>query len=411
MRRARAGGGVPFVLISTVVVGCAVACSGGDALSADPHVDDLPSLTLVEELRLGDREDPDVGFSRVGAAVPTPDGGVVVLEQEARELRIFDIQGTLVRTMGGWGEGPGEFDRPTSMGLVGDTVWVRDPGNSRFTLFTLSGDLLTTVPILEVELDQPVPGVVVMGVPSRLRSDGRFEGRVNVRNLAGPAEGLSGSAPILLFDESGAVVDTAGEREWSVDPGMTIGGQAVPPLPPPFPESAIRLEVSEETTVRVHRRAATAASESTFSVVGLNPHGDTLFTSRFRYDPAPVPQSTSDTILDTRAQALAPVLQESPDAVRRELESALSLPHFFPSVSDARIGSDGTIWLRREDDGIQASRWILLEEDGAPRGALELPVGSSVHWSDRSHLWVVELDAFDVPWLVRYEMEASEGSR
>ncbi len=51
----------------------------------------------------------------------------------------------------------------------------------------------------------------------------------------------------------------------------------------------------------------------------------------------------------------------------------------------------------------------VVAQDGTPRGALELPVGSSVHWSDRSHLWVVEPDAFDVPWLVRYRMEASGG--
>jgi hypothetical protein len=393
---------------SVLLLSFLAACSEAGPPPADPggaiHAGELPVIELTEDLRIGDRDDPDAGFTRVAAVVSLPDGRLVVGEAEARELRFFDSAGGLLHTVGGRGEGPGEFELLGALGVVGDTLWVRDPSNLRFTLFTLEGEPLTTIPMRALELDQPAPGVIVTAEPWSLRADGLLEGRVRVRNMAGPPETLTGSAPILLFDAEGLVVDTLGFREWRVEAGMRIGGQPVPPLPPPFPEDPLHLELGEGAAARVERPTAAAGDEGAFTVTGLGGMGDTLFHRRVRYAPVPVPEAVRDSILDTRTGALTMILQESEAAIRQELASVLPLPDFHSPVSEARVGGDGSLWLRRENDGSEVRRWVVLNEDGTPRGKVHIPARGELHWSDGTHAWVVEPDEFEVPWVVRYRL-------
>ena len=72
-------------------------------------------------------------------------------------------------------------------------------------------------------------------------------------------------------------------------------------------------------------------------------------------------------------------------------------PHHF--------GSDGSLWLQREDTGADTFRWIVLDVDGLPVGEVHLPrEGFSIAWSDSETLWAIEPDALEVPWLVRYRI-------
>lgn len=95
-------------------------------------------------LRLGVLEgDAAYTFSSIRAVRGLSDGGVLVAEAQARELRVFDESGRYVRTIGGRGEGPGEFANLSGIvGLAEDTVWVWDSRIQRLTAFLLTGELL-----------------------------------------------------------------------------------------------------------------------------------------------------------------------------------------------------------------------------------------------------------------------------
>ncbi|TVR60008.1 MAG: hypothetical protein EA422_14355 [Gemmatimonadales bacterium] len=102
--------------------------------------------TLVEELRIGgDRPGPDL-FGNIVALEATADGRILVLESQAAELRVFDADGTHLRTLGGPGEGPGELGRASGMALHPDdgSLWVASP--NRFTVFEDDGSLRATHP-------------------------------------------------------------------------------------------------------------------------------------------------------------------------------------------------------------------------------------------------------------------------
>lgn len=108
--------------------GCSEAGAPGGGAT---DVEELALIPIVEELRIGSVEDPSEGFSRISDVLAAPDGTVLVLEGAAGEVRNYDSDGRLIRTFGGRGEGPGEFERPGTFGLVDDTLSFPRPTSAR----------------------------------------------------------------------------------------------------------------------------------------------------------------------------------------------------------------------------------------------------------------------------------------
>lgn len=95
-----------------------------------------PSL----EIGASEGEAADYTFSTIRAAVETPTGEIVILD--GREIRVFDDAGTHLRTIGGRGMGPGEFDDDPWIGLIPpDTILAWDANLRRLTWFTLDGKI------------------------------------------------------------------------------------------------------------------------------------------------------------------------------------------------------------------------------------------------------------------------------
>ena len=90
--------------------------------------------------------------------------GIIVVDDGERHLRVIAPDGSLLRTIGRAGEGPGEFSGPLQLGWLHDTLVVVDPGLARVTLFrAITGDLLATVPTVP-----PVSAWVMVTLADRL---------------------------------------------------------------------------------------------------------------------------------------------------------------------------------------------------------------------------------------------------
>jgi hypothetical protein len=86
-------------------------------------------------------------LSRVVGAVTLSDGGIVVLDGDSRELRFFDASGAHQLTVGGRGEGPGEFRFPGHLSrMAGDTLRVLDMASDRHSFFAPDGAFLRAEP-------------------------------------------------------------------------------------------------------------------------------------------------------------------------------------------------------------------------------------------------------------------------
>ena len=75
---------------------------------------------------------------------------IYVVDAGSSRVLVFDDQGRFLRAVGRKGQGPGEFARPTGIGLTGDGGFaVADRDNNRLQLFGPEGTFVRSVPVKE----------------------------------------------------------------------------------------------------------------------------------------------------------------------------------------------------------------------------------------------------------------------
>ena len=89
--------------------------------------------------------DLDYLLERVSHALRLEDGTIVVADRGPNELRLFDAAGVFVRSLGGRGEGPGEFAMLSEVWARGDTILASDGAQSRISVFGRGGGVLETI--------------------------------------------------------------------------------------------------------------------------------------------------------------------------------------------------------------------------------------------------------------------------
>jgi len=71
-------------------------------------------LDLEEDLRIGKEGDPQTQFYRVRDIAADPQGIIYVDDMSNARIQVFDPSGAYLQTIGRSGQGPGEFEMPTS---------------------------------------------------------------------------------------------------------------------------------------------------------------------------------------------------------------------------------------------------------------------------------------------------------
>lgn len=389
-----------FAPAALIVLG---SCTDAAGENDDASIDELPRSTVREELRIGDAHDPDIGFTRIAAVAVDADGNTYVAESGENHVRVYDPAGQRIQVIGRQGEGPGEFQSVMYMGVIGDTLWVGDLGNHRVTLFSREGRVIATLPAPEhVFLPQPGWQFRIMG--TTYRGGGRLGGNVWLYGMRSGMEGQKVAVPRLVFDSTGAIVDTVGFQHMTMGSAanrVKVGAREL--FLPRIPVDTLHV-LAENGRYVITRPVAATDDEADFLVTHLGPREDTVFIRRYRYRPVPF----EDWYLDSMATRFAARYRGSANIPREAVEAAVrehvTLPAFQPPVAHAQASQDGGLWLRRTFDYHPVHRWVLLDAEGAPRGQVELPSNAIVQWSRGDTFWAVIPDELDVPWLVRYRI-------
>lgn len=396
MHRLRSGAVPPLLLPLTAL---AAACSAG----RDAAPSEVESWTLEgPTLRIGTLDEGPEALTSVADLVSGPSGEVFVLLPQDHQVRVFDASGGgFVRSIGREGQGPGELQRPQALGFLGDTLWVQDPGLRKVALYTAAGELLG---------DRAYPGVEVPDEGLTTSFGGPLPGGSSLvltsAAFQSDLEGTDHPFPVLVAPPPGAGgPDTVAYRNLAHDRAIFIdqaGGQIVS-------VSVLRQMFSDQTLwdvsqdgrdlVLVDRPVAEEAVPATFRLtrVTVDAEADTVFSVEVPYEPVPVPAAHVDSVL-------APLLDGplSEDRVRE----ALFLPETYPPVSHVVAGTDGTVWVAREERPGRPVAWQVYGPDGSLLARLEAPPGLIVHQVDRTGLWGVVTDELDVPYVVRYRVDA-----
>lgn len=358
----RRRGGVSFNQL------CAVLLVGG---CQAPSVE-IPSPDISEAVRLDVSElDTAPVLSAVKHQLDGPEFGsiggialasdaVYVVDNMNAEIASFDFEGRLIQRFGRTGGGPGELERPRSIAIIHDTVFVLD--SNGLSAFSRGGQFLQR---------SPLKGGPVVG--------DRFV--PNPRELLAGCDGLAITYRWTLSDHESPFADTVRVHRLSnsgevgppthhiITDHIYASGQNV--RGPPFfvPQQQV-IQSPDCTLVVAHQDGRTLDRQTTDGAVLLRLH---LYGSQ-----RPVTSADVDTIVHgpTVIPAVIP-----PEALRRAKADMLKHPRARNrSFVDGLIVDAGGNMLIRRADQSPISRmspdhatWHLLSPEGAPQGSIRLP--------------------------------------
>jgi hypothetical protein len=405
---------------TAVAVACvAGACSGDGRIPTAEVIDSagvrIVSYDLTEvpiptyrtlaphDLEIGTLDGaPEYTFSSIPDLALTGDGSIVVSDGVTQELRLYDADGSYVRTLGRRGEGPGEFSSaPMIAGLADDTAFVFDVRTVRVTSFGLEGELIETTSLRTDEMGRPQSVIRQDDGTYLLRSrwvapgaeDELYDVRMELDSIV-----------IEHVDASGTLIDTVRvmadrsrvRRVQSPSPGIFRVQQANVPYPP-------------RAFVRSDGLRAVMAYSDVFELELQEPAGNVGTILRVLGVQHP---ATAD---DIRAVQEARLREElgggeiDPNIRRLNLDF---LPDRLPAFASVRISDEGDIWVAlTEYDASGGYDWLVFTPTGELRGVVHTPPDLQLFAMRADHIVGVFRDGLDVPYVRRYPLvvESREG--
>lgn len=292
--------------------------------------------------------DPHYEFARI-VGVVSHRAGYLVADGIAGEIRQFDGKGVHIKSVGGTGEGPGEFRQLRWLGKRTDgSVLAWDLRNRRLTVFS---DDLQYVDTWPLAIDDTYVLQGVFGDGDLLVRP--FE-RLPPSASAGLYEGVAGFAAIDLANPT--VLEP--RLELPARPAyLTTDG------------TILRLPFTTQPSVAVGRSSIWAGNGIDGLLVRYNQLGRSEFEVR-------LPMSGRIEASDVD-RYVGQDLEHYAGAERSHRASQLAqvpTPSEFPSYDAVLADSEGNVWIRsylRPEDSRQL--WVVLAPQGEALGVVETP--------------------------------------
>ncbi|MDE2875094.1 MAG: 6-bladed beta-propeller [Gemmatimonadota bacterium] len=366
------------------------------------------TATLVPEASIGELDGADEYlFGTIRSIAVDDDRTVYVLDSQAQEVRVFDSEGTYLRTLGGPGEGPGEFTRAEAVALLPDgRLVVRDAGIKQIKVFGPGPD----------EVDQwpySMSGAMSYSM-NPIFTDAH--GRTFQTDPGGwTPEGGFGPDRIIVLGPDGTHLDT---------------------IPEPWGDY--------EEPMLEWERMSFPVPFSPYGHWAVNPAGHLIsaFSADYRIDVA-----RDDGVLRIEREAEPPRASEDERSYYRAMITEQqradfpdwrwegpAIPDRKPFFDDLIAGRDGRVWVALvteaspvdnpnydpERPGDSPVRWRselrydVFEADGTYLGAVDPPDGYSGRPTpvfDGDLVWAASRDELGVPRLARYRIVVGEAGR
>jgi hypothetical protein len=397
MRRIAIG---TFALLTSSSAGCT-----GDAANGGFAVRDSAGITIVENavpawtaetawrlesspsLTIGTVEGaPEYQMFQVRDALRLADGTIVVADGGSREIRFYDPAGTHVRSVGGEGEGPGEYRIP---GLLAryrtDSLIVWDGNLDRGTVLALDGTLARTFDghgigtpfyyVYDVFGDGALLGRMDQGVDPDTLDLGLQ--RFNATYFRMDPTGRVDTIGVLFGNEELVYVSDRG----TAMTGMGFGRRAV----------------HATTGDLLHY-----GSSDTWEIRTYTSGGEPRRITRRLDGNVPVTQALID------AHKEASLARYTNPATLRSMEArfaATPWPETLPAYSDLKVDAQGNLWVADYlAPGEEQPRWTVFDAEGRMLGTIKTPIGFTIHDIGSDYLLGVERGELDVEQVVLYRL-------
>ena len=389
-------------LIVTVLFGC-----GGEAAPnpANYTVVDSAGIEIVESLapawgyegyaidpeplvRIGREEEGPYQFGFVYRALFTEGGAIAVPEYGSQELRIFDSSGLHLRTLGGRGEGPGEFQRFSGANrFPGDSLAAFDGQLSRITIFSPSSGEQRTI-LSQVEGNFAVFGILEDGHFLLYSPGGSYHPELE----PGLQWVFTDVISVDPSDGSWRVLASLPGRQQLVEPDGNTG-RVIPDL---------------YSIQAVAESGFFWAKQDRFVIDFYDGDGVLRRILRRPVDPVPVDQSMVNEWIEATLEEVR--RREGEEAVpryRSRYEDALLGEH-VPVFGIAFVDSEDRLWVSGPAwPSLDSTprQWSVFSKDGFWLGDLEPPEGVRIVDSRGDLVLGVWHDEFDVPYVQVHRLD------
>lgn len=398
----------------------AVACSDApeDTLDTDRP---LP-MEFVELFRVGDMDPPDwAQFGTPPSLGFDGAGNLFVLNPDVPVVAVLDRNGELVRTLGGGGEGPGEFSGPDDIYVWRDgTVVVADRGRGTYVVFAPDGSFDRQVNMSSGQVAdygmmafrsgaRPHPGAVAL--VARGMSDVVQEQFRRIES-ANPTIGPRGLERLILgpAGTTAQPIVKAGEVR-APSPGEEASGATAEPRR--F-DPGLLFDVLPDGSVAYSDSAG-------YSIKLVAGDGAPIGTIARPISPEPVTSAVETTVRDSAMAEFErlygdPANPQGPDRappefmaqmvaeMRADIEG-MQFNHEIPVVLSLRATWEGGLWVRRRQEGDPWEGAVgvidVWNPDGRYIGTLppDDPPMPDAFGPDGLAAWV-ELDELEVPTII-----------
>ena len=363
-----------------------VDSAGVQVVTSDPRGSDTYCpLSDEPTLKLGviEGQEPYM-FYWVRGANRLSDGSVAVMNNGSGEIRIFGTDGRHVRSMGGKGEGPGEFRIGRYIWVLpGDTLWVGDYRPWRYHVYVASGELVRTVD-MKPQYFNASEGGGVLDNGTSVNAMTPFERRERNFRVPEPWFVEAHAADGTMVREL-ARLDARRSGTWEgagvnvsvlFDPEPSVHARGTTIAIANAREPEVRL-LDEQLRLRRIVRWADPDREVTRAHV----------------------QAFRDELIESRGGRDSEVWHPVDDV---RISERRPVADVFPTVSYVQVGRDGRLWVYPYRKPGAGREWWAFGTGGDFQCRVHQPAGVTIYEFGADYLLGVHIDELEVERVVMY---------
>lgn len=347
-------------------------------------------------LRLGCLAGPSAYlFRKIAGVARQPNGSIVAVDEGSGEIRFFGRQGELLRSVGGKGQGPGEFILPAMVGTASDSILVYDRRLARLTMLDAGGELVWTKQLMASVRGSPFgvldghlatfwAPIVVTGRPGVFTEPAEFW----ILDLSSSRNTQLGSVPGRRSFRSDDPIPRVSPLPFDVLPSAAVGDNMVFLTPGEDPE--VRAYDSSGQLRRIQRIA-----EPTHAVSEADLRAYVDHKAEGAGDPVPV----------------------------RARYSEMPYGSVMPAFRSLVVDDVGWLWAETFHIDEEVHNWVVFDTAGVARGLVRTPRGLKVRQIGSDFVLGVQRDQYGVervalfsltrnaPWPPQGDTVAQEGGQ
>lgn len=370
--------------LGLLLCGVVAACGGGSTGEWSGTVTDSAGVAIVsnpttgvwrggqawrveESLLIGTTDgDPNYQFGAIVSLDVDASGRIYVLDQQAQNVRVYDADGTYLRTIGRPGSGPGELSLGAGAVLVGpgDTIFVPDAMQQRVNRFLPDGTEAGSFPL---------PMTAGLAIKWTHLPGGRFAQESRPLPMPMPGQQAAANAHVVLVrGTDGAVLDTL----LRLPEGKTFQMQGSTPQ--------IRLFEPEPVWDVWPDGSTVSASNADYRIEVRGPDGRLARVIKRSFDRTRVTEDDQQKI--RKAMESLFDQQGVPPMVRQQLMQAISFADHYPAFYNVAAGPERSIWVQQgqtaetaaatgsfNPEDLGAAEWDVFDADGRFLGVVRFP--------------------------------------